>query len=140
MSIARNQKRDRHRTDSKYNANSFRKTFRVASAIMQTVLQSQMHVSASSSKQSVRSPLDGSRIGSVTLPLRRRFFSGSSLTATRAQQRRYAGAGRSHGLCVRAEKVIMTPYCLSICCKSTSLARLITVFRCFGESCGISAE
>ncbi|KAK9909528.1 hypothetical protein WJX75_003699 [Coccomyxa subellipsoidea] len=65
-----------------------------------------MQVGVSSSKQSSRSPLDGSRIGSVSLPLRRRFFSGSSLTATRSYQRQYAGARRSHSLCVRAEKVV----------------------------------
>lgn len=75
---------------------------------MQTVLQSQMQTGAFTNKQSSRSSLDASRIGSVSLPLRRRFLSGSSLVATRAQQRRQIGAGRSIGLRVRAEKVIKT--------------------------------
>jgi hypothetical protein len=69
---------------------------------MQTVLQSQVQPRLASSKHAA---LDASRVGCVSLPLRRRFLSGSRLTARRLQQNHHAFVARSHGLNIRAEKV-----------------------------------
>ena len=73
---------------------------------MQTVLQS--HVHAGLASKPARSPLEASRVGCVSLPLRRQFLSGSSLTCSRHQQKQNAHGRRMGAVSVRAEKVRKT--------------------------------
>ena len=73
---------------------------------MQTVLQSP--VQAGLASKPARSPLDASRVGCVSLPLRRQFLSGSRLTCSRYQQKQNAHGRRAGAVSVRAEKVRKT--------------------------------
>lgn len=73
---------------------------------MQTVMQSQMHMGLAS--KPARTSVEASRVGCVSLPLRRQFLSGSRLTCSRQQQKQNAHGRRAGAVSVRAEKVRKT--------------------------------